>query len=260
MFANEPAARLRRDFHPLRMERWAFSDLNPWFAWLGPAAEWTKQHRQPVEKDQPLRKAEGAVAEVVSASLDYYRDLRDAISEAMFFQTFGNMFQIYLQDKPEVQKAASPPTAELREQPVVREALESIDKGGYAEAVSRVGFLLGRKDHPLPLARLHIAQELMNEYQELLPRVDPGQRRRIRGQQEIICRYEPQRALDTLPQLLADPADRRRFELLLERLLADPRFIPDTVTPEQISMLSRIRSILGGPGPDVPVEAAFSAA
>ncbi len=37
--SNEMTAKLSRQFHPLRFQRWAFSDLNPWLAWLGPAAQ-----------------------------------------------------------------------------------------------------------------------------------------------------------------------------------------------------------------------------
>jgi pimeloyl-ACP methyl ester carboxylesterase len=33
--ANDATAKLRRDFHPLRFQRWALSDLNPWLAWVG---------------------------------------------------------------------------------------------------------------------------------------------------------------------------------------------------------------------------------
>ena len=36
--SNEFAASMGRRFHPLRLQRWAFSDLNPWLAWLAPAA------------------------------------------------------------------------------------------------------------------------------------------------------------------------------------------------------------------------------
>ena len=37
--SNELTAKIRRQFHPLRAQRWAFSDLNPWLAWVAPAAE-----------------------------------------------------------------------------------------------------------------------------------------------------------------------------------------------------------------------------
>src|SRR5207245_10413094 len=45
--SNEMTAKLARQYHPLRFQRWAFSDLNPWLAWLGPAAQAVKAQRSP---------------------------------------------------------------------------------------------------------------------------------------------------------------------------------------------------------------------
>ncbi len=96
--ANEPAAELSRTLHPLRVERWAFSDLNPWTAWLAPAAESVRESRQPVSPDNVLRRAESGFSELVSASLDTYRVLRDAYTEAVFLQTFGSLHAFYFAD------------------------------------------------------------------------------------------------------------------------------------------------------------------
>jgi hypothetical protein len=51
-----------------------------------------KAARQPAPADSPLKAAERAGSEFISASLDYYRDVRDALSEAQFFATFGILF------------------------------------------------------------------------------------------------------------------------------------------------------------------------
>ena len=45
-------------------------------------------------------------------------------------------------------------------------------------------------------------QELAKEYSDLLPTLPPDQWRRVRGEQEIIARYEPERSIATLPDLL----------------------------------------------------------
>ncbi len=238
--SNELTAKLARQFHPLRFQRWAISDLNPWLAWLGPAAKMVKAQRQPLAADAPARKVEKVASEAISASLDYYRAVRDATSEAMFFETYGNVFSLYLADKHEAEARVAERIADPRELPFVKEALASIEEGGYAEALARVGALLAQRGAPLPLARLALKQELIGEYGDLLPPVTPDQWRRIRGEQDIIVRYEPERAIAALPILLRDPADREKLITLARRLLADERMQRTKPSSEQIAMLENI--------------------
>jgi len=240
--ANEYGAKLAREFHPLRWQRWAFSDLNPWLWWLAPAAEAVKAQRQAVGPDDPARKAESRVSELTNASLDGYRDLRDAVAEATFFQIYGNLFAFYLGDERDGE--AKTPRMDPRELPFVRKALASIDKGGYAEAVARVAFLLAHKDEPLPLSRLQLAHELINEYRDLLPDLRLDEARRIEGEQEIIARFEPDKAIETLPALLTAHEDQGRLLSLLERVLADKRMQRIQPSAEQKAMLARIRGAL----------------
>jgi len=235
---NEISAKLSRQFHSLRAQRWGFSDLNPWLAWLGPAAQAVKAQRKPAAADNPTRKIEKMVSEGISASLDYYREMRDATSEAAFFQTYGNVFSLYLADKHEAKAAES--AAEPRELPFVKEALASMAEGGFAEALARVGSLLARRGEPLPLARLALKQQLATEYRDMLPDLAPDEWRRIRGEQDIIVRYEPEKAIATLPQLLAKPGDRERLIALVRRLLADERVRRVGPTTEQLAMIQHI--------------------
>ena len=240
--SNDYSAKLAREFHPLRFQRWAISDLNPWLWWLGPVAQAVKAQRQAVGADDPRRKAERMGSELISASLDYYRALRDAVSEAAFFELYGNLFSLYLADKRAVTESAQ--VTDPRELPFVKEALASIDQGGYAEACARVAFLLARKGEPLPLSRLQLKQELIADYRDLLAPISMDQARRIRGEQEIIVRYEPQRAIETLPVLLAERTDRDRLLTLVDRLLADERVQRVKPSSEQLAMLERIRTVL----------------
>ncbi|HZX91273.1 MAG TPA: DUF3141 domain-containing protein [Rudaea sp.] len=239
--SNEASAKLARQMHPMRAQRWAVSDLNPFLSWLGPSAKVVKEQRQALDANDPARKVERAASELISASLDHYRAMRDAYSEAAFFALYGNMFSLY-DSAPEPGTGPAQAT-DPRDLPYVREALESIDEGGYAEAVSRVGYLLVRKGEPLPLARLQLKQELLKDYGKFLPVVSPDEARRIRGEQEIVVRYEPDKAVSTLPLLLSR-GDRERLLKLLEALLSDPRMQGGKATTEQRAMLARIRAVL----------------
>jgi len=243
--SNELTAKLSRRLHPLRAQRWAVSDLNPWTAWIGPAAQMVKAQRRPLDSDAPARRWEKIGSEIMSASLDCYRDVRDAVSEAAFFQTYGNMFSLYLADKREAEQLGAEQPPEARELPIVAEALASIEEGGYAEAVARAASLLARRGEPLPLARIALKKELISDYADLLPELPPDQWRRIRGEQDIIVRYEPEEALATLPVLLANPADRTRLITLVRRLLDDERLQQMKPSTEQVAMLEQIAATLG---------------
>jgi pimeloyl-ACP methyl ester carboxylesterase len=244
--SNEYAAKLSRQLHSLRFQRWAFSDLNPSLWWLAPAAQAVKAQRQSLDADHPVRKLESAVSEVTNASLDCYRALRDAVAEAAFFHIYGNAFAMYLGDERGAETAAM--SSDPRELSFVKEALASVDKGGYAEALARVAFLLAHRDEPLPLSRLQLAQELIEEYAELLPELTPDEARRIGGEQEIIARYAPDRAVETLPVLLSGRKDRARLLTLLDCVLADKRVQRIEPSPEQKAMLARVRAVLGAVG------------
>ena len=243
--SSDLGADLQRELHPLRAERWSISDLNPWLSWLAPTAEAVKAQREPVDADAPTRKLERMMSELINASLDYYRDIRDATSEAIFLQTYGNLYAFYLEDHgkaSEGDREAQQP----RDLPVVREALAAMESGGYEEAVARVSVLLSDRGQPIPLAQVELRSELRDEYADLLPDLPEDQWRRVRGMQEVMVEYEPERALSTLPILLSDASDRKHLLTLLDKTLHDERVRQLFVwSAQQKSTYSRIRSALG---------------
>jgi hypothetical protein len=238
--ATEQGAEMLRNFHPLRFQNWAISSMNPWLSWIAPTAQTVKSNRKPMNADHPLLRSEKLGAELVSASLDLYRAMRDAMTEAQFFGLYANMVP--------PTSAEEAPVTSIRDLPQVREAVAAIAQGGYDEAVARAAFLLARKGETLPLSRVEMRQELATEYADYLPHIPPHQWRAIRGVQEIIARTEPDKAVSTLPELLEDPADRERFLTLLDKVSVDRRVLKSAPTAEQAAMAARIRALLEGPG------------
>jgi pimeloyl-ACP methyl ester carboxylesterase len=243
--SNEWFAQLQRNFHPLRVQHWALSDLNPAMWWLRPAAEIVKEQRKALGADHPLRQAEQFLSEFVSAGLQYCGTARDAISEAQFFEIYGNLYSNFMADKEAELTTQEQQVEDPLELPVVQDALASIDRGGYAEAITRAAFLLARKGEPLPLTRLQLKKDLMEEEKELLPDISMEEARKVRGKQEIIVRYAPEEAVETLPDLLPDQEDRDRLLTLLDHLIADQRVQKLKPLPEQLAMLKRIRHTIG---------------
>jgi pimeloyl-ACP methyl ester carboxylesterase len=250
LMSNEYTAKLARDFHPMRMQRWALSDINPWLGWLAPAAGLAQTQRKAMGKAHPWRQLETMGSEFIEASLDYYRDVNNAMSEAAFFEIYGSLFALRHNGKGG--QAAELPVVEPRELPVVQEALSRLSVGGFAEAAARIAFLLQRNGEPMPLSRLEIRAELAREYKDLLPEMRVDELRRIRGQQEIIVRFEPEKAVAALPALLANPQDRQRMVSLLDAVLTDERLYSLDLTREQTLALERVSGVIGYKVPALP--------
>jgi pimeloyl-ACP methyl ester carboxylesterase len=245
--ANELTAKLSRQFHPLRFQRWAISDINPWLAWLGPLAQSVRSQRQALPADDPMRKLEKLNAELFSASLDYYRAVRDARSESAFFSIYGNMFGVYMEEQREAETAREQLASAERQQALMKGALARISEGGYTEAFARIAYLLAHDQaEPLPLSRITMRQELVKEYANLVPEIPLEQWRRIRGEQEIIVKQDRERALATLPDLL-DLEERERLLTLIDRVVTDSRVLAQKPTAEQMEMVERVRSVLSAP-------------
>jgi pimeloyl-ACP methyl ester carboxylesterase len=250
-WSNEPAAQLLRALHPLRFQRWALSDLNPAMSWLAPAAQAVQAQRLALAADHPARRVEAAASELMSAALDGYRELRDAGSEAAFFHLYGNLFAFQHAEDSGADGQA-PQAGSPRELPLVQRTLATVAQGGYPEALARVAFLLAHRDEPLPLSRLQLAHDLIEEYRDLLPELPPEEVRRIGGEQEIIARFEPEQAVETLPALLTGKKDRERLLTLLDRVLADRRVQRIQPSAQQKAMLTRIRGMLAVRGTRAP--------
>ncbi|MGF6273050.1 poly(3-hydroxyalkanoate) synthetase [Massilia sp. UYP11] len=242
--SNDMSARLLRVFHPLRVQNWALSSRNPWMAWLEPAARAVREHRQPLDERDPWRRLENAGAELVSASLDLYRATRDAATEAGFFSIYATMYSLYLAERKPAQPVQE--TLDARALPFVQEALDSIAEGGYAEAFARLASLRSQQGALLPLSRLVKRKELAQAYADYLPDVPLDQWRRLRGEQEIITRYEPEKAITTLPTLLRDRRDRERLLTLVKALMADERVQATPPTGAQLAMVERLHTLLSG--------------
>jgi len=248
--ASKPAAAMMQKFHPLRFSRWAISDLNPWLWWLGPAANAVAGNRQSLDAAAPLRQAESSFAQMIGASLDFWRSYRDALGKSAFFQLYGNPLATQLAAGAEPRplgrrwRDGNPGDA-----PFVRQILERVAEGGYAEAVGRLAALLHTRGEPIPLARVEARHRFAVENLELLPPIELADLRRIEGTQEIIVQHAPARALATLPLLVRESSDRDRLVTLIERAIAFRSAGEPWLRDEQCTLLGQIREALLEPVP-----------
>ena len=104
------------------------SDLNPWLAWLGPAARAVKAQRQAVgPTTRCARSRRRACRTASSASLDYYRALRDADERSGVLPDLRqHVLALMSPTSAQAEAARAPSATEPRELPFVKEALASI--------------------------------------------------------------------------------------------------------------------------------------
>ena len=231
-------AAVRRAMHPQRAQRWAVSDLNPFLWPLKGMADMVRANRTPRDNDGPMAAMEHWTAAMTSASLDLYRDLRDATAENTFFRTYGPAsIGMVAQDKDTV--AAEP--VDARNAPLVKEALSHIEDGDPTKAIVRTALLLmkagtGRRR----LSAMKRARELVGKDIGLVDMTAEAARGIIREQSYIVD-FEPVKALMALPKLLRTSEDRRRLLELLDRLEGQIE-----ANAKQVTLLGEIRRLLSG--------------
>ncbi|HVE49205.1 MAG TPA: DUF3141 domain-containing protein [Casimicrobiaceae bacterium] len=230
-------AKWMRDFHPLRVQRWAMSDRNPWFAAIAPLADAVRAYRQPRSDDNLLLPYERLVSESIIASLDLYRDLRDASAEALFFQVYGNMLSLNVADQQQAIRRAS--RFDPRTLPAVREVLATVEQGTAIEGVVRIGLLIAKAGGgKRTLSSMQRVRELLAPA-HLLDGISEDQFRRLMHEETIIVEFESDRAKRALPLLLKTAGDRKLAHQLLDAMEAHFK-----LEPRQLTMLAELRALL----------------
>ncbi|MBQ0822892.1 DUF3141 domain-containing protein [Microvirga sp. HBU67558] len=229
-------AAMRRAMHPQRAQRWAVSDLNPFLWPLKGMADMARANRAPRDNDGPMAMMERWTAAMTSASLDLYRDLRDAAVENTFFRTYG---PAGIGMAVEERAAVPEEPIDVRDTPLVKEALSRIEEGTRTAAIVRAALLLmkagtGRRR----LSAMKRARDLVGKDIGLLD-MPAEEAREIIREQSYIVDYEPVKALLALPKLLRTSADRRRLLDLLDRL--EGRI---EANDKQTTLLAEIRRLL----------------
>ena len=165
-------------------------------------------------------KLEALASEYISASLDLYRDLRDASSEAAFFEVYGNMMSLQMADEREAIRRKG--RFDPRSIPAVREVLDTLEEGSAVEGLARIAMLIskaGRGRHRL--SQMQKTRELLSPEGEIA-HLSEDERRRLLQEETMVVEFEPERAKRSLPRLLRTPADRRRAHALIEHTESQP--------------------------------------
>lgn len=236
-----------RALHPQRTSRAVLSSRNPALAGLPARAATIRADRHPAAPSNPYVKAEGLWIDAVTQVIDLWRDQRDMMVEMTFLSMWGTPWARAFGKRHDLHRTLKDKT-ELRALPQVQAALAAIGTGGFAEAVIRMLVLMAENRRGVRRDRLERANRVLTE-DEPFASLGPDGRARVISEQTLIATYEPERAIETLPMLLATPEERELAIRVAYFVPGDP----DEMAEGTLALLHRFCEVLGVPRRDAPV-------
>lgn len=221
MFSNESTARLIRQLHPLRVQRYAFSDLNPFLWPLKSMATSVEKNRKPVAENNPFVTVEKTMSNSIQILLDYYRDMRDASGEFLFNAIYRNPWMTTLFNNPEA--PAEKPTEDYASNPELEAGLwrSAMEKGGFRAGAVRVMLAAMGAKKAYTRDQFRVAGKII-KVNDRLKHVSQSELKKIVKTQALFLRRDEEMALGTLIHLLPNKEDRvEAFEIANSIATAD---------------------------------------
>ncbi len=224
----EAAAEVLRETSPMRLRKSAFSSSAPNAALVEAAAEAVQRNRRPVEETNPFLQAERLWADLVELGWNVMRDLKEASTEFVFFTLWATPWAMAY-GAPKADRRYLEQTGKLTDLPRVRAALDSIEDGGVAAGIVRVGMALARARGKVELGhieRIATALHTMAPFKTM----SEHERHELVERQRIIVQLAPNQGLDAVPKLIRTQADRKLAETALRVVLDCPEGDADPET------------------------------
>jgi pimeloyl-ACP methyl ester carboxylesterase len=242
---TEPVAEAMRAMHPKRVRFAAFSDRNPIMQPVKALAETVRASRKPVSADNPFLAMERATSTWITSCLDMFGEFRDAMTEAVFLNTYGSPVLQSLVGLG-VQQATLPHA----ERDLVREAHEArlraelegrFDVGGLEEAALRALVYIRLADGSIDERGFAVLKQIRAS-RPAAKRISLARFKEILREQYLLVHLDEERALGALPRLLGDDDAARKATLdVLHRVLAARGDLSD----EEKRRLTRVEALFG---------------
>ena len=242
--ANDATAEALRLMHPLRLQRFMLSDMNPMMWPLQVMAHAVRENRRPVAADNPFVKTEQAVSQQIENSLDLYRDMRDRTQELLFKAIYNApLVEALAGLRAPYADARKPRARDEQAEQLLEARIEAIRKreeeGGFAEGVLRIMLAVAQAEHMFDARGFRLAQRIKQEH-PVLRELSREWVRAAAKEEAFMLRFDQERALAALPRLLPTEQERREAVDIVRRI----GYADGEITPESEAMLAKIERIL----------------
>ena len=247
--SNEMTAHWWRMLQPERMQRYMFSDVNPAMWPFKAFAQMVREQRQPVSSDNVFLELETRMSGQITASLNAFRDLRDAWCERLFKSIYESPWiaaMVGFSELPGRRKGPRPDDW-LRSELKRLAAIENesyIEQGTPIDGGLRMLLYQGLDAKVADERQFRLIQQLMTEIPEDR-RPTMAQLKQAFRRQFLILLLDEERAINALPKLLPD-TDRRELALEIVCRIATAR---GDLNDAQKKRFRRIEEILGVTAP-----------
>lgn len=242
MGTTELSGEMMRWLHPLRVQRYMISDMNPFLKPFKPFAELARTHRKPVAADNPFLAAERIFSDYVKGALNLYRDTRDRRLELMFQLIYDNDFFHAFLTPVDGANGRSGQAAQEEQAVASGKPLPAPEEGGFAEGLIR-GIVAMVSSTPT-ISRRHYSIALdMVQTHRVLQKIRPADFKRMVRTQARILETDQERAIKAMSILISRDADRLETIGLVRRIaLADGMYSDrEKDMLEKISQALKIR-------------------
>ena len=221
---NEPIAEAMRVMHPNRLRFAMFSDRNPLMQPIKALADNVRANRKPVDPGNPLLEMQQAASSWITSSLDMLNEIRNAMTEIVFLNTYGSP----------VLQALVGLQSELTERPRHIER-DLAREAGAAKLRAELGqrFETGRAEEALARALIYVRLpegsvdergfatiRLIRASRPVARRLSLAQFKDLIKEQYLLICMDEERAISAIPKLLGPDNDERKAALdVLHRVL-----------------------------------------
>jgi pimeloyl-ACP methyl ester carboxylesterase len=237
-WSTELTGEISRLLHPLRFQRYIFSDINPFLRPLKYVSSAVKANRKPVKPENPFVEFEYAFSDFMVEWLNHYRDARDARIERRFRAIYDNpILQFFCLPTADGEESGGMKAEEAGSED---KRLAVLEEGGVAEGLIRVMMAVVRKNHIIKRRLFDIGQEIASTH-KVLSKIRPAQFKKIVRHQSQILQADEDAALKVLGKLIKTKEDRAEALSIARRIaLADGVY-----EDEEKTVVDKIRKGLG---------------